>query len=377
MTTDQRRVHVAGRGVVAGLGAGRDFLERHFAGESGIRPRQRSAAWDVPTDVAAEVPADCWPAGSPGEDPFALACLAARQALAEAGDPDPASVGLVLASTKADLAGLSGPCQGDGHGLQARLARRLADELGLGSVLASVSAACASGLMALALAERRLAAGDLERALVVGVDVLSEFVMAGFGSLHALDHEACRPFDIGRRGISLGEGAGAVLLSVHPGESLGVVLAGHGGANDAYHALRPAADGSGLLLAARRALQHAGVTPADIDVIHVHGTGTAANDSSEALGLGLLFDGPTPPAFGSKGQIGHTLGAAGVIETVVAIEALQRRRAGTNVGLVEPGVDPRVDLVREPRDLPRARHALKVAGGFGGVQSAIVLESLG
>ena len=370
-----REVFVAGRGAVCGLGAGVATLaERVWAGHSALRPRARTAACAAPTAVAAEVPAACLPAGLPeSRIPRALAAAAAREALAEGGSPDPGGIGLVLASTKGDLSGVMGP--GEGLGCPARLARQLVADLGLGGVRAVVSTACASGLVALSLAARRIARGEEERLLVVGVDGLCAFVLAGFGSLHALDPGPCRPFDVGRRGISMGEAAGALLLSARASDSLGVRLAGHGGANDACDALLPDDGGQGLALAAARALERAGLRAADVDVIHVHGTATLANDRSEALGLVRLFGGRTAPAFGTKAQTGHTLGAAGVLETVLALESLRRREAPPNVGLEEPDVEPRLDLVREPRALERARCALKVAGGFGGIQAAVVLQA--
>jgi len=375
VTRRGRAVHVAGRGAVSGFGAGVATLAaRVWGGHSAVRARARTAAFPAPTAVAAEVPAGWLPPGvAEAELPRLLARAAAREALAEAGSPDPGGIGLVLASTKADLSGVMGA--GDGLGSPARLAARLADELALGGVRAVVSTACASGLVALSLAARRIARGEDERLLVVGVDALGAFVLAGFGSLHALDPGPCRPFDLGRRGISLGEGAGALLLSARASDSLGVAIAGHGGANDACDALLPDDGGQGLALAGARALARAGLAAADVDVIHVHGTGTLANDRSEALGLVRLFGGRTAPAFGTKAQTGHTLGAAGVLETVLAIEALRRRIAPPNAGLEEPDVEPRLDLVRDPRPLARARCALKVAGGFGGIQAALVLQA--
>jgi 3-oxoacyl-(acyl-carrier-protein) synthase len=107
----------------------------------------------------------------------------------------------------------------------------------------------------------------------------------------------------------------------------------------------------------------------------VHGTGTIANDSSEAAGLARLFGGRTAPAFGTKAQTGHTLGASGVVETMLVIEALEAAAAPANVGLETPDVDPGLDLVRSPRRLRAARHALKVAGGFGGMHAALVLQA--
>jgi 3-oxoacyl-(acyl-carrier-protein) synthase len=394
----RRRVVISGRGAVSGFGAGRELLaQRVWAGASAVRPRERTAGYAVPSSVAAEVPAACLADTPDTTDPggragsafradtahadvagraawvLALARRAAREALREAGDPDPGGIALVLASTKADLSGVVG--EGEGEGLPARLALRLAAELGLSGVCAAVSTACASGLVALSLAARRIERGEAERLLVVGVDALSPFVMAGFGALHALDPGPCRPFDVRRRGISLGEAAGAILLSAHERESVGVVLAGYGGGNDAAHAIHPDQDGAGLALATRRALSHAGLAPADMDLIHLHGTGTLANDASEAAGLGAVYGGRTSAAFGSKAQTGHTLGAAGVIETLLAVEALQRGVVPANIGLEEQGVDGRLDLVREARPLARARRALKVAGGFGGIQAALVLQA--
>ena len=109
--------------------------------------------------------------------------------------------------------------------------------------------------------------------------------------------------------------------------------------------------------------------------MHLHGTATRANDTTEAIGLGNAFDGRTPPAFGTKGQTGHTLGAAGTIEAILTMAALQRAVVPRNVGLEDPDVDPRLDLVTEPRRLPRARYGIKVASGFGGVQAGMVFEA--
>ncbi len=375
MTAARAQVFVAGRGAVTGFGAGRaTFADAVFAGQTAVLPRRRTAAFDVPTTVAAEIPATtfaaAWP---PADQAFHTAALAAHEAFAEAGATAHGGTGLVLASTKADLSGVVG--SGDGLGQPWRLGERLARALELGGPVVNVSCACASGLVALAIAARRLAAGECERMLVLGVDVLHEFVLAGFGSISALDPGACRPFDRARRGVSLGEGAGALLLTCHRDESIGIIVRGHGGANDACHVTGPDRQGAGLALAAQRALAHAGLTADDVDVVHLHGTATPANDTTEAMGLVAVFGGRTPPAFGTKAQTGHTLGAAGVLETIAAIEALQRGLAPRNFGLDDPDVDPALDLVRSPRHLPRARTALKVASGFGGIQAAVVLQA--
>jgi 3-oxoacyl-(acyl-carrier-protein) synthase len=369
------RIVVSGRGAVTGFGIGHTrFVDALFAGDTAIAPRRRTASFDVPTTVAAEFPAGVLPRELHASDQaFHAACLAAREALAEAREPERAGIGLVLASTKADLSGVVGT--GSGLGQPWRLAQQLANQLRLGGTCTAVSCACASGLVALATAARSLQRGQHERILVVGVDVLYEFVMAGFGSLNALDPAPCRPFDAARRGVSLGEGAGALLLSRHGGESIGVEVLGHGGANDACHVTGPDRQGAGIELAARRAIGNARLDLAAIDLIHLHGTATQANDATEAMGLARLFGGRTPPAFGTKGQTGHTLGAAGVLETIAAIAALQRRAVPANVGLQHSDVDQGLDLVRSVRPLATARRALKVASGFGGVQAALVLQA--
>lgn len=367
-----RRAHIAGVGAVTGFGAGYPRLaDAIFVGETAVRPRARTAPMAGNTAVAAEIPAGDAPPEA-ADLAFAIARRAAEEALAQGGI-DPASAAVLVASTKADFSGVDGAGAGLGH--PAQLARRLADELGMAGTLASVSCACASGVVGIANAARQIARGEAERVLVVGVDVLYEFVLAGFSALQALDPGPCRPFDISRLGISLGEGAAAVVLSMHEAESVGIAVTGHGGANDACHVTHPDPEGRGVELAVARAMAHAGVEPTAVDLLHLHGTATMANDSSEACGLVRAFGGTTPPAFGTKAQTGHTLGAAGVVESLLAAEALRRGQVPANVGLEEPGVDRRLDLVREGRALSRARCAVKVSSGFGGVQAALVLEA--
>jgi len=384
-----RSVFIAGRGAVSGYGAGLDILvEGIFSGLRAVRPRARTLAFQALTDVAAELPAGCL-----GEEvaeielPLRMAVHAGQAALDEAGASDRSNLDLILATTKAELSGLGSadneaqpPTRPPTHptaglGFPARLAQRIATQLRLRGVASSVSTACASGVTALAMAERRIASGEAERILVVGTDALNRFIMTGFGGMGILDPEPCRPFDLSRRGISLGEGAGAMLLSADARESIGVRIAGHGGANDACHVTGCDREGGGVERAVRRALEHARVAPADIDLIHLHGTGTKANDFSEATGIGKAFGGTSALAFGTKSQTGHTLGAAGLIESLIAIAALERSCVPANAGLIEPNVDPLLQLARDNEALTRSRRALKIAGGFGGIQQAMVFEA--
>lgn len=373
----ERRVFIVGAGAISAFGVGVEaLLGGVFEGRSGLRPLERLAGVRSHTKIAGEVLPDVLAdAGGAVGLPFHMARLAAREALDALHIRHlRAGLGLVLSTTKGDLSGVWGG-EGSGLGLPWRLAERLARELGTGSTVAAVSTACASGLSALALAARWLHAGRVERVLVVGVDALSEFILRGFSGLLALDPGRCRPFDRRRRGLSLGEGAGAILLSAHSAESLGVELVGWGESNDARHITAPSPDGRGLTLAAGRSLERAGLDPSAVDYIHLHGTGTRYNDAAEAIALARLFGGRTAPASGTKAQTGHTLGATGVIESLVTIESLRRATAPGNVGLAETDVHPDLTLVRSPRPLKRAHTALKVCAGFGGINVALVFQT--
>lgn len=374
----RRPVYIAGRGAVTGFGRGVDALcDAVFLGESALRTRRRTAAFRVDTTVCGEYPEGTLDEVElPERDlPLKAALLATQEALEEAGRPDVSKMGVVLATTKGDMSGICG--RGAGLGSPIRLGAMVSEALGFGVHPTALSCACASGVMGIASAARRIACGEHDRLVVVASDAVNEFILRGFGGLGALDPGPCRPFDAERRGVSLGDGAGAVVLTAHESESIGVRVSGYGGANDACHVTGPDYDGRGVGLAARRAVQHAGLQLTDVDVLQLHATGTRANDRSEAIGLGDLWsevDRRTPPAFGSKGQTGHTLGAAGVVESLLAIAALERSEVPGNQGLKATDCDGRLDVTAERRELPRAKHALKVASGFGGVQGAMVFS---
>ena len=371
------RLHVAGRGAINSLGANHAaFIDGIFAGRSGVKPLERLAGTDCLTGVCGEVPVEF--RGEVENDvdlPRRLASTAARAALADWGGSPDEQMLLVVASTKADMSGII-TATGDGLGSPRRLATALAGEFRWQGPVTAISCACASGLSALALAGRELRAGTVTRALVVGTDCITPFILRGFSSLLALSPDRCRPFDRTRRGLSLGDGAGAIVLSTRPAEGRGITLDGWGESNDANHITGPSRDGRGLALAIERALEQADAPPADVDYVHLHGTGTVYNDAMESQALARVFE-RTPPASGSKAQIGHTLGAAGVLESLVAIAALERGVAPANIGLEAVDEDSPIDLPSQAIDLARARTALKSAAGFGGINAALVFRGQG
>ncbi len=217
--------------------------------------------------------------------------------------------------------------------------------------------------------------GDADAVFVVGVDCLSEFIVAGFTALKALDPLGCRPFDATRCGLSPGEAGATIVLSraeLSPDSK--IKISSFGGSNDANHLTGPSRDGSGLAQAIRVALKSASLSPADIDLVHAHGTGTSYNDAMESLALKTIFGDAGPPVSGAKGMLGHTLGAAGVIETICCVLAMENNFLPGTPRLEVPAAGTPESLVREPRVGGRLKNVLKLNTGFGGMNGALILS---
>lgn len=238
-----------------------------------------------------------------------------------------------------------------------------------------ISNACISGVMAILVAKRMIQSGKYDHAVVVGADVLSRFVISGFQSLQALSSEACRPFDAQRKGINLGECAAAVVLTGTPatvsGESC-IRIAGGGLSNDANHISGPSRTGEELTFAIRQALDEAEMQPDDIDFISAHGTATVYNDEMEAKAFNLMRL-EKVPLNSLKGYFGHTLGAAGVLETVLSAESLRQDELIPTVGFEKLGVAQGVNIIQSRR-YQTLKTCLKTASGFGGCNAAIILH---
>ncbi len=240
-----------------------------------------------------------------------------------------------------------------------------------------VSAACASGSVAVALASQRISFGLTKSALIVACDSVSEFVLAGFNSLMALDKLGARPFDRSRIGLSLGDGAAVMVLmnSDYAQENNIPILAevaGWGLSDDANHITGPSRDGSGLASAIREALKTAGVFAKDVAFISAHGTGTPYNDAMEMQAFKKIFSDPLA-VYGLKGAIGHTLGAAGLIEAGIAAHALRQASIPPTVALSDPDPEAFGWVSSQSRAI-EGDHALCVNAGFGGINAAICLK---
>ena len=249
--------------------------------------------------------------------------------------------------------------------------------LGLEGPAAVISSACSSSAKVFASARRAIEAGLVDAAVVGGVDSLCLTTLYGFHSLQLVARSPCRPFDVARDGLSIGEAAAFALLE-RPGQSLAadaVLLLGTGESSDAWHMSAPHPEGRGAAAAMTEALGAARLTAGDIDYINFHGTGTPSNDAAEARAVAGVL-GERVPGSSTKGATGHTLGAAGGLEAVICALALRHglMPGGVNTSAVDPEL--RVSYLRDSR---RARlgRVMSNSFGFGGSNCSLIFGRAG
>ncbi len=236
-----------------------------------------------------------------------------------------------------------------------------------------ISNACISGVLAINTAAMLLQNGDYENAVVVGGDMVSRFVLSGFMSFHSLSPEPCKPFDAHRNGLSLGEAAGTVVLSVHPNKQKPrFIFAGGASANDANHISGPSRTGEGSYIAIGKALKEAGTGSGEIDHISAHGTATPYNDDMESIAI-KRHALSMVPVNSLKGFWGHTLGAAGIIETVALLHEMKNNTMIQTLGFLEPGTVEPLNVVTKPVK-KELNTCLKLASGFGGCNAALIVK---
>ena len=235
-----------------------------------------------------------------------------------------------------------------------------------------VSSACSSSAKVFSSARRMLETGLIDAALVGGVDSLCLTTLYGFNSLGLTAETACRPFDVQRSGISIGEAAAFALLERVPAhlDADAVLLLGTGESSDAYHMSSPHPDGLGAQIAMREALNGAGVRAEDIDYINLHGTATQSNDAAEGKAVAAVF-GASTPCSSTKGATGHTLGAAGGLEAVISALALQNKLlpGGVNTTQIDPALA--LDYVLDNR-AQSLKRVLSNSFGFGGTNCSLI-----
>lgn len=368
-------VTIAGMGVVSALGTGAErTLAALRGGECGLSGLTLFAA---PADQVLPVGAvrgfDMQDQALPRT--HRLARIAAAEALAGS---DAAPDAIVLGTTTGGILTTESLLQNHctdprayrHHGL-ATVAEDLARQWGCTGPVLTVSTACSSGAVALKLALEMLRCGMARRVLAGGVDSLCRLTYFGFKSLQLIDPAGARPLDRERRGMSVAEGAALLLLSADAAAD-GVCLLGAGLSCDAHHATAPHPEGEGALAAMTAALADAGLTPAQIDYINLHGTGTPDNDLAEGRAVHRLFGRQAPPLSSIKGAMGHPLAAAGAIEAVVAALCIRNGLLPANVGYGSPDPELGISPVTAPRSAP-LKTVMSNSFGFGGNNATVIV----
>ena len=253
------------------------------------------------------------------------------------------------------------------------LAKNVADFFKFQTQPIVVSNACVSGILAVSVAKRMIQSELYDNVFIVAGDEVSEFVLSGFNSFQAMSELPCKPYSKNRTGVSLGEATAAVLISANPATAK-IKVIGDSSINDANHISGPSRTGEGLFRSIQNALKEAQIEVHKIDYISAHGTATPFNDEMEAIALNRLGL-QNVPINSLKGFYGHTLGASGLLETVIGIESVNQNILFESKGFDEMGVSESINVI-EKNEEAAIEYFLKTASGFGGCNTAVVFEKM-
>ena len=387
------KVYIADTAMITSLGQG---VDRNFNalvdGESGVEksssPRVTQSSVTAGL-ISEEIYEDL--ERQFGKDANSRAELLAISCINELRWDSTVRTGLVIASAKGNISFLENKHYTDAESIKSdsrimfgSMGEHIASRFGIAKDdTCIISNACISGVSAIAFARRMILAGHYSQMVVVGMDVQNRFITSGFASFKSLSDDLCRPYDASRCGLNLGEACGAMLLTAKPASCSDCngcqpVVSIDGGAmtDDANHISGPSRTGDGLFFAMRKSMEEANVSAEQIDVLQMHGTATAYNDEmeSKAVSLARLQD---VPAQSLKPYFGHTMGASGVIETIILAEEMKRgifvgTKSFENLGVPMPvNVSANNRIIKESGKI----YGLKTASGFGGTNAAVVLSA--
>jgi len=388
------RIAITGAGIVCSIGRNKaEVWQSIVDARAGIAKLTRFPGETFPTDLAAEVNSDL-PKSRRLSRTDRLAIAAANEAIEQASEHAPLPRDRAIVSTGTSTGGL---LEGEDYFFRriVRGRRRtpaslvlqqptsgpsdaVARAFDLGGGVVSNATACASAGAAIGMAADYLRSHHADVAIAGGSDALCRLTYSGFNVLQAVDPEPCGPFDASRKGITLGEGAGYLVLerwddAVSRGATILAELCSYGASCDAHHPTAPAEDGRGAEAAMRGALAEAHVEAAEIDYVNAHGTGTTLNDSAETKAIIASLGGGVPVS-SSKSYFGHTLGASGAVEAVVTVLALQHQTAPPTLRLRERAADCTLDYIPEtPRAMP-LENVLSNTFGFGGSNVSLLFR---
>jgi 3-oxoacyl-[acyl-carrier-protein] synthase II len=375
----ESRVVITGVGVVSPLGmSARAMWQRLVAGESAVRewPDLRDGGYRCALACRVEEFA---------VDPLrrgrALAIAAAEQAAAQSGGTLPADTGVYVGSTLGESAAFESAAEGAAIDVNdyrvPSFTRGVRERFNLTGPQQSLATACAAGNYAVGAALDDLRAGRATRALAGGVEPFSRLSLVGFSRSRAMAAQRCQPFDRKRSGMLLGEGAAMFVLeraedALARGAMPLAEVKSLGLSCDAYHPTAPRPDGSGMRDAMEAALAEGGVPAHAIDWVNAHGSGTRASDDAESRALHALFGAHLPAVSGSKGALGHALGAAAALELAICVEGLRVQVVPPTAGHDEPEIEFPVACARTARPQP-LRWVLNNAFAFGGLNSSLLV----
>lgn len=386
------RIAVTGMGLICSIGRNKEEVWQSIAeSRAGIARLTRFAGETFPTDMAAEV-ADELPRAKRLSRTDLLAVVAAREAIEQASAHSPMPRERAIVSTGTSTGGL---LEGEDYFFR-RLVRgrrrapasrvlqqptsgpsdAVARVFGLGGGVVSNATACASAGAAIGMAADYLRSRHADVAVAGGSDALCRLTYSGFNVLQAVDPEPCSPFAATRKGITLGEGAGFLVLerwddAVARGAAILAELCGYGASCDAHHPTAPVEDGRGAEAAMRGAIAEGRAD--SIDYVNAHGTGTQLNDAAETCAI-VSAVGTAVPVSSSKSYFGHTLGASGAIEAVVTVLALQNQIAPPTLRLHENAPECGLDYIAHtPRPMAMA-NVLSNTFGFGGSNVSLLFR---
>jgi 3-oxoacyl-[acyl-carrier-protein] synthase-1 len=299
--------------------------------------------------------------------------LAIYQLLPSIGGKIPPDCGLIVSTTKGNIDALeNGDIQ---NYLLQNMAHKIANIFSIPSPIV-LSNACVSGIMAISVAKRLLQTGLYKHCIVVAGDLFSKFVFSGFNSFQALSTSICKPYDKNRDGINLGEAAAAIFVSgdLHYYSEKSIFeITGDSSINDANHISGPSRTGEGLYQSIQNALKMAAVSANEVDCISAHGTATLYNDEMEAQAFQRAQI--TTPVYSLKANFGHTLGAAGLLETNIGLQLASENTIPPSLGYSVHGVSLPL-AVSKTLQKKNIRCFLKTASGFGGCNTAVLFKKI-
>ncbi|QRM88870.1 beta-ketoacyl synthase [Lacinutrix sp. WUR7] len=284
-------------------------------------------------------------------------------------------VGLIISTTKGNVDALdaNNPFHKD-RAYLSELGNQIKDFFHFKNDAIVVSNACVSGILAVAIAKRYIQQGTYDHVFITSGDVITEFILSGFNSFQALSSEPCKPYDANRTGINIGEVAASVLVT-NDADALAkeaVTILGEGSCNDANHISGPSRTGEGLYRSMQSAFTQANITAAEVDFISAHGTATMFNDEMEAIAFNRMQL-STVPLNSLKGYFGHSLGASGLVETIVGMHSLKNNTLYRSLGFETLGVTQPINVITKTTE-KKINRFLKTASGFGGCNTAILFQ---